>query len=578
MNSRLSIIRRSMISVGLVVLGIVSTSCKPDPIDEDKDNVLGKFDGLWVEQVKGGSTIVPHIDIKGNEAILCKSRPFEYDYTDRVPGVLQYNGLKNKGVINFSDGTVLNFLCDELGNFCSADTLAYYKINTTLDALQEELNSTPRLTLGPDYVGPDHDLGIDLSCKPLLAASNLEAGGAWYVDLLKFAGESFMKGAISWAGGKSLEAIVSCFYTDPTSEKLDNILTQVNEINNKLAEIEQLIHDTTYEKYINDRTNYYCNPLTNYSKSYINALAEAQINKADSLTIARIVNEWHDTDPAISGLLGGPMDAASNYMDFLMTTIVEHSNNIYNVYDIYTFNAVPWENMGYDFRQSLRAVDLALIQNNMKLALLYAAIHHWESDIVHKTYIDDLQAKWDKFYAFCHTYTVDVKDEAVCQIANAHFAMKKKMIFRDFNFPANTWYPVGSRFYHGESTTSDLVYYGGRDMSIEQFRQKQITPDELTAMVKYYSDPSMSVQRMLGQAGVEIFGQILILNGETTADWDDWLWCYHVQLNNEDDYRYPRYSKWLTATTHWSMSFSYWFDGWKYREAYGGCTDILYRY
>jgi len=573
MKSSVFYFSKLVVCACLVVCGIASTSCKREPFDESKDNVLGEFDGLWVEQVRGGSTIVPHIDIKGNTAILCKSNPIECDYTDRVQGDLQYSGITKKGKINFSDGTVLDFLCDEQGNFCSKDTVAYYKINNTLDGLQEQLNIAPKLVLSADYVGPDHDLGIDLSCQNLLAASNLEAGEAWYTTMLKFAGESFAKGAISWAGGFALEQIISCFYTDPTSKQLESILTQVTEINNKLREIESLIHFQNYETYINQRTNDFCDPLTNYSKRFADALIQA--DSTDTETITRIVDEWYKG--TIGGTVGAPIDAAANYMDFLMNTLVEQTD-VYSIYDVYTFNCVPWENMGYEFRQSLRASDLALINANAQLALLYAKIHDWDTDPVYKSFVPDLNDKYQKFIKFCNDHTVNVIDDVVCQISGAHFVMKKDMIYRNYNIPPMTWYTVGSRFYHGESTTSDLIYYGGMDMSVEQFKQKQIKPSELTAMVNYYANqPSVSVEDMLKQGGVSTIGQLLILNGDTNIDWDDQLWINLVQLNHEGDWRYPRYTSWLSGSCHWSW-FAYYFDGWIYHEAIGGATDILYRY
>lgn len=577
MKSKHSFFIKSVIIACLFMAGMAVTACNhAEPSYPNDDNSLGELDGLWVEQVKSGSTIVPHLDINGNSVILCKSKPLECDYSDRVNGTLQYSVGAKKGTISFKDGSSLEFLCDEQGNICTRDTIPYYKIDNTLDKLQEQLNYSPKFILNADYVGPDHDLGIDLSCKTLLEASELEAGGAWYIDMLKFAGESLAKGAISWAGGKGLEVIVSCFYTDPTSKTLEKILSQVDAINGKLYEIENLIKMENYETYINSRTNDYCSPLTNYSKPYADAMLE--VDKSDSVAIANIVNAWHDDSPTISGKLGGPMQAASNYMDFLMNTLVEQTN-VYAIYDIYTFNCVPWAKQGYEFRQSLRACDLALINANVQMAMMYASIHHWEAEgSIYKTYVTDLNDKVQRFVKFCENNCVDVSDNVICQIKGAHFEMKKDLILRDYNIPPMTWYTTGSRFYHDESTTSDLVYFGGMGMSIQQFKQKQITPDELTAMVNYYANsPKVSVQEMLRQGGATIRGDLLLLNDETTVDWDDRLHVHLVQLNHEGNWRYPRESAWLSAKTHWSW-FAYYFDGWIYHEAYGAATDIVNRY
>ncbi len=555
---------------------LAAVSC--EKIQPNKDNTRGKLDGLWVEQVRGEATVVPHLDIKGKSVILCNSKPLEYDYSDRVKGKLEYEPRTNKGLISFVDGSVLDFICDEQGNICTMDTVAYYRIDNNLDSLQA-LKTSPRLQLSADYVGPEKDLGIDLSCKPLLQGTNLTAGGAWYVEMLKFAGESFAKGAISWAGGKALETLVSCFYTDPTSQKLEDILNQVSALNDKLNEVEQLIKKENYEFYINQRTNDFCDPLTNYSQKYSDALAEAVKAKSDSTVIARILNEWHDdSNGAISGKLGGPMDAAANYMDFLMNTLVDQTN-LYQIYDIYTFNCVPWAIMGYDFRQGLRACDLALIHSNAQMAMMYASIHHWENDLIHKNDVAKLNEKYQKFLKFCDANPVDVTDNVVCQIPGAHFVMKKDLIYRNYNIPPMNWYTVGSRFYHDESTTADLVYYGGMNMSVQQFKQKQITPNELTSIVNYYADkPSFSVQKILEQGGANVIGVLLLLNGETTVDWDDRLHLYLVQFNHEGNYRYPRESCWLYGECHWSW-FAYYFDGWKYKnEQPAGATDILYRY
>jgi len=580
MKSSFSHLRKLICGIFLFACAMVVTSCLDiEPSYPNTDNCLGNFDGLWVEQVKSGSTVVPHIDIKGNSVILCKSNPFEHDYSNRVEGTLQYSDAARKGIINFTDGSKLEFICDEMGNFCSKDTVAYYKIDNTLDKLQE-LKIESNFTLSKDYVGPEHDLGIDLSFPTLLGDANLTAGGAWYVDLLKFAGESFAKGAISWAGGKGLEVLVSCFYTDPTSKKLESILTQIDGLNKKLAEIEDLIKMEDYELYINKRTYDYCSPLTNYSKKYADAMVTAA-EKKDTTEMKRIVEEWHNTETTIGGSLGGPMEAAANYMDYLMKVIV-NQNDIYSIYDIYTYNCSPWEHQGYDFRQGLRASDLSLIHSNAMMAMFYAEIHDWAKDPIYCNYVTELNDKYQEFIKFCEKHPVEVRDQLVCQIPNAHFVMEKKFIVRDYNIPPMTWYSVGSRFYHGESTTSDLVYYGGTNMSIEEFRQRQIKPAEMKAILDHWGG-NLSAATIFTNAGVPMLCRsLLILCGDTTVDWDDNLFVNLVRSIQDGESGYPRFTDWLQAKCHWSMSFSYWFDGWNLGEGRywvtADATNVLYRY
>ncbi|MCF0178484.1 MAG: hypothetical protein HUJ90_07630 [Bacteroidales bacterium] len=565
----------------LVALGITSISCQDNYklLDPDTDNATGVLDGLWVEQVKSGTLIIPHLDIKGNNVVLCKSNPANCDYSNRVDGRLKYDADTREGLIYFSDGTNMKFLCDEQDILCSIDTIPYYKINNTLDALQE-MKINPNLPVLKDFIGPSKDLGIDLSSKTLLGDENLYLGSAWYVDFLKWAGESIAKGALSWGAGKSMQLIFDCFYTDPTSQKLESILSQIGEINSKLNQIEELIKMENYEKYINQRTNDYCNPLTNYSKRYADAMLAVDEN--DSTAIANIVNHWHDDLPVISGSLGGPMEAASNYMDFLMTTRVDQTN-IYAIYDLYTFNCVPWAHMGYDFRQSLRASDLALITNNVNMAILYAKVHNWDKDPLYRNYVTDLNKKVQEFITFCEAVPVDVTDNLVCQIKGAHFVMENDFIIRDYNLREGgmTWYWPGCQFIHGDNQTSDLIIYGGMDMSIEQFRQKQITPEELAAISKYY-DPSLTWHEIFRSIGLPSTENFLLLNGGTSADYDDHIYYHSAELNLSEKWREPNYDYYLRANTHWSFSFKYWFDGWDLPDwAVWGkhyATNVLYRY
>ncbi|MCF0196783.1 MAG: hypothetical protein HUK03_06055 [Bacteroidaceae bacterium] len=580
MKTKNAFYTRFICGMMLVAVGMTFTSCREneEPITPKKETNTSFLDGLWVEQVKGGDSIVPHIAIRGNEVVLCRSNPFECDYSNRVSGALLYDDATRKGSMKFSDGTNISFLCDERGTLCSPDSIPYYKIDNTLDNLQQA-NVKPALALCKDYIGPDHDLGIDLSSKPLLQSSNLTAGGAWYVDLLKFAGESVAKGALSWVGGQAMQAIFDCFYTDPTSEKLESILAQVGEINAKLSEIEQLIRMQGYEEYINQRTNDYCNPLSNYSKRYADAMM--LVDKNDSAAIADIVNHWHDDLPVISGRLGGPMEAASNYMDFLMTSRVEQTN-IYAIYDIYTFNCVPWAHQGYDFRQSLRACDLSLITTNVYMAILYAKIHNWAEVPAYRSYVDDLNKKVQTFMKFCEENPVEISDKLVCQIKDAHFVMEKEMIVRDYNLPNGmTWYWPGCQFVHGDNQTSDLIYYGGMNMSVEQFRQKQIRPEELRAICKYY-DPSLTLKKVFQQSGATCTEDLLILCGGTSSDYDGNLYLNLAHLYQPGDDRLPQYTDWLLAKTHWSITFRYWFDGWDTHPGYywvkAVATDVLYRY
>ncbi|MCF0173279.1 MAG: hypothetical protein HUJ91_06085 [Bacteroidales bacterium] len=565
----------------LIASGIAFFSCQERirPISPDTDNATGVLDGLWVEQVKSGEMIVPHLDIKGNKVVLCKSNPFKCDYTDCLNGILKYDADTREGLVSFSDGTNLKFLCDEQDIICSLDTIPYYKINNTLADLQA-MKVNPETPVTEDFVGPRSDLGIDLTRKSLLGDANLGAGGAWYTELLKWAGESVARGALSWIGGETMKVIVDCFYTDPTSEKLESILSQIGEINSKLNRIEELIKMENYEEYINQRTNDYCNPLSNYSKRYADAMMA--VDKNDSTAIAKIVNSWHDDLPVIGGRLGGPMEAAANYIDFLMTTRVDQTN-LYSIYDLYTFNCVPWAHQGYDFRQSLRASDLALITSNVNMAILYAKIHNWDKDPIYKSYVRDLDKKMQDFVAFCESTPVDVTDNLVCQIKGAHFVMEKDFIIRDYNLREGgmTWYWPGCQFVHGDNQTSDLIYYGGMDMSIEQFRQKQITPEELQAISDYY-DPSLTWHEIFRSIGLPSTENFLLLSGGTSADYDGHLYYHSAELNLSEKWREPNYDYYLRANTHWSFSFRYWFDGWDLPDwAVWGkhyATNVLYRY
>ena len=368
-------------------------------------------------------------------------------------------------------------------------TISLSGCDGTLDEKVRTLKQTlvPKMQLPNGFVGPStyNDLGAGIT--PVLSNTLAAVPVLPTESILDWV----LKGLVTGSSSTAAKMIIESMVEDETSRKLDEIIDQVNNINTQLTNLINLVHDTTYERYLNERTNNYLNPLRNLSSEYILRLKEAKEKDEDT---APIVLEWGERTVA-----GNPAYIeVRNFIGFFIDTIVERKN-IYQIYDMYVFNTHPWENLGYGLREYLRACDACVIAQNVLLSHLYYIYSDKYSAETRQKLCDDLRESFETYKAFARDNAVERhKDLAICQIKDAHFIMPTKIVTRDFkNHP---WFPNETPWDFENSESAWCFVNGEKDKTCVELYKSCLSTDELKAITDYYKgSPYTSLYEVLKQ-------------------------------------------------------------------------------
>lgn len=483
-------IMRTFLKFSLAILfaAVCLTSCKHDEPFVFSQSV----DGLWVssannldadvqtlmfaEFADGTARIYTYKLGKGLESI----------FDDNVyNAAVSYSSSSGKGKIKVEGDASMNF---EFGLSSTSDMMflrndkerfALAKYDSTLDEMVGSLKAsfTPRLQLPSGFEGPTEYVSLSSEIPSLSGTSvaNLYAGETIW--------QWIAKGLVSGSASTVARLIIQSLIQDEESKQLDEILSQVSLVNAQLAELINLVHNTTYEKYLNERTNAYLNPMRNLSNEYILRVKEAWQDDPES--VGPIVIEWANRTVG-----GNPAYVeVKNFIDYLTGTVVEQKN-LYQMYDMYVFNTHPWENKGYAMRENLRAGDLAVIAQSLFLTRLYYAYGDF-SETTRESLCNDLKDSFEGFKNFCdNNSVVHHDDQAICQIKGAHFTMPVALVARDFQ--DHPWMPYKTPWEFENQESAWWLVNGDTEYNCAQIYRFCMTEDEAKAIAGYYKGSTIT--------------------------------------------------------------------------------------
>lgn len=455
---------------------LLASSCNRK---EDIERVIPEsLCGLWVESMMNTVTgdehgyainIISAEDIEINCLLSDNAKKL---YVDRVEkGELsRYDKDKGEGAITLRSGVIIEFTLGVTGAMFTSDHRILRQYSLTLDDILNPGKLMPALQNenGPAFQGPtapSFERRVPVPV-PDIAESFL----AWLGPIVARSAATY-----------GCTAIYKAIFEDDQAAKMDEIIEKVNEMSRMLTELTELFHNTSYEKYLNDRTNNYIAPLRNYTSEYYTRLENCDGSEE---SIKKIVVEWGD------GTIGGNKACVQyqNFIDFLTKSIVEQKS-LYQIYDIYVFNTTAWEADGYAFREGIRSCDLAVIAQNAFLATLYYRAKDGIDDKSRDTFLARIKSYVDTYQEYLENYPVERHDDmAICQIKDLHMSFSRDLAVRDYyNKP---WFPNGSEWDSENNESAWVLTYGKvGGIASETYRQC-FSPNEIAKLMEYYKGAS----------------------------------------------------------------------------------------
>ncbi len=405
---------------------------------------------------------------------------------------------KQVGEVNFVDGGA------DLGNFTvtldgeertfasdggsviySLDGQSQYVLTSnTMDYYRSLSYGQSLLPADKEYVGPSA-----YSALPLMAVESFSADFNW-LEFLEWAGKT----AATTAWGKGVGVLLDMLFPPSGSTTtLDDLLDKMNSITEQLNQMTLLYKNTTYEAKLNERSKY-VSELTNYNSEYYIRLGNAK-TEAD---VATIIKDW-----ASHSVGGNPVYVQGlNFIDFLLNTVIEQ-RDIYNMYDLYTFNTTAWEGEGYAIREALRASDIAVAAQNLYLTQLYQTLRTDVDDVSKSKILDNNIKKFEQFSEYIKKNPVEHHDDKViCQIAGNHFVMDiaNFSIVTAGLYQNPSWSPIPRKWIEYDDDL-DFIYGPNK---IECYN-KSLTPDEVKKILDYYAGTDLTLAQILRtKAGCKI--------------------------------------------------------------------------
>ncbi len=180
-----------------------------------------------------------------------------------------------------------------------------------------------------------------------------------------FIAAALASGAISWTGGKLMDFVFGDIFPSKEAKMMDEVLKNQSKIQQMLIEILNTVKKLDYKKEI-DAKRIQQNDLWEQYNIKMNAIKEKDLT----------IQERKD-------LLKGYFDGTGkNYvMNFinLYVTYTEGKNminsNIFATYDAYALYNYWWEHDGYNFRDSMRMLDLTQFMQMWTLAYAVCEAH-----------------------------------------------------------------------------------------------------------------------------------------------------------------------------------------------------------
>lgn len=378
------------------------------------------------------------------------------------------------------DGNEYEFVYDGDSVICSSDGKSQYTLTSnTMNYYKPVIYSPLLLTNDKEFVGPVS------YAKPTFTSASLEADFNW-LEFLEWAGKT----AATTAWGKGVGTLLDLLFPPSGSTTtLDDLLDKMNAITDQLNQMTYLYKNTTYEAKLNDRSKY-VSELTNYNSSFYVRLSNAKTEE----DVAKIIDEWSKNTVG-----GNPVYVQGlNFIDFLLNTVVEQ-RDIYNMYDLYTYNTTAWESEGYAVREALRAGDIAVAAENLYLTQLYYTLRTDLDDASKKKILDNNIEKFNIFTEYIKNRPVEHHDDRlICQIAGCHFVMDAVNygVVTSGHYRNPSWCSIPHTWIEYD-TDLDFIYGPNKT----EHYNRSLTPDEVKKILDYYKGSDLTLAQIFRNAG-----------------------------------------------------------------------------
>lgn len=444
------------------------------------------FNGVWEGSmnVTATGTMVKLLNVTGSTAEFYDMYySLANGYTVKSKEVSDMTFVKGEnGSQNFVvtlDGEEYTFSSDDSVIFSVDGKIRYTRTSNPIEYYKSFVYSPFLLAVDKEYVGPSAYV------EPVLTSATLTADFNW-LEFLEWAGKT----AATTAWGKGVGTLLDLLFPPSGSTTtLDDLLDKMNAITDQLNQMTLLYKNTTYESKLNERSKY-VSELTNYNEAYYVRLSNAKTEE----DVAKIIDEWSKNTVG-----GNPVYVQGlNFIDFLLNTVIEQ-RDIFNMYDLYTYNTTAWESEGYAVREALRAGDIAVAAQNLYLTQLYYALKSDLDENSKKTILEKNIKKFDTFTEYIKNRPVEHHDDRlICQIAGCHFVMDavNYEIVLSGNYKNPSWCSIPHTWIEYES---DLEFIYGPN-KIEHYN-RALTPDEVKKILDYYSGSDLTLMQIFRNAG-----------------------------------------------------------------------------
>ncbi len=392
-----------------------------------------------------------------------------------------YNAGKRCGSFEAEEGTITILLGEDGCFYDETNKKAYVPME---GQLEDYLVHSPRLLQSdPLLVGPAQ------YCDTLIPTPvSLQGGNG---DGLPFSFDALLKWALDKIGTyiitKTGNAIYDEIFSSAESQKLTQVLNELDTIQMQLNQLMTLYVNNTCEELIKNRSGNYVIPMKNSAHDCLEMLRGAATEEERK----GIILKWGDNY--------GNNTQCKNFIDFLLT-VPTMQKNTYQIYDLYAYNCYAFESDGYEMRENLRLCDASVIIQYAYLTGLYY-MYSTNNQQTLENLTKDLTDKLKQYQAFCEANKVVRRDnEVVCQIEGAHFVMEKELVRRDYK--SHPWFADGM---HWDNEHGDAVWFvvnGDTRYSCGQTYDFCLKPKEITAISKFYKGSKKSLYTVLHDLGV----------------------------------------------------------------------------
>ncbi len=513
--------RNRLLAAALLIAVCAFSSCHRHSAESQTVN----FDGVWEGPMtvsEDGETSVKILSIDGDAATLydmtyslnngyvTKGKQESSVYTvkgkGKTPPRVSFTFGEKSQTFTYQDGAITEAVDEpEVGDsyILTENNLSYYKQMASFKSLLPHDN---------EFSGP-RTMSLSLTASSELVDESFD-----WVEFLEWAGKT----AATTAWGKGVGVLLDeLFPATGKTTTLDDLLAKMNDISDQLTQMTVLYKNTTYEAKLNERSKY-VSELMNCNSEYFTRLSNVKTDNEEEAEakVKEIVLAW-----AKNTVGGNPVAVQGlNYIDFLLNTVIEQKD-IFNMYDLYTYNTHAWERQGYSVREALRAGDIATVAQTLYLTQLYHKVRDDIDDVSRAKILSENIVRFNKFSDYIKNRPVDRHDDMViCQIEGTHFVMKRTWF--DYPFYKNpTWCNIPCLWTRG----SKVEYFMWGPNQVEYYN-KAFTADEITRILEYYGGRKNISDILLYEAdcygylwnpfgGDQREGIIAIQSGYYSADW-----------------------------------------------------------